>query len=154
MKRKRNSKLTWMTALCLEVITSWHWNIQFKTWFIKIAKTVFKWQRLICISSTWNNIVFSSKSIFRFFWVYLGLFKFLEVVYLFYMGLIGVQTVNIIFMTSVVRVFENLEKKFKLKVSLFSFWAIEPIRKGGNDKKFRKPHFSGKLMNRVLFSWV
>ena len=31
---------------------------------------------------------------------------------------------------------------------------MEPIRKAGNDGKFREPHFSGKLMNGVLFSWV
>ena len=37
-------------------------------------------------------------------------------------------------------------------VSGFSFWAIEPIQKDGNDGKFRKPHFSGTLVNGVLCS--
>ena len=33
----------------------------------------------------------------------------------------------------------------------FSFWAIEPIRKDKNGGKFRKPHFSGKRINEMLF---
>ena len=40
--------------------------------------------------------------------VYLGLFKILGVVYLVYLGLIGVQTVKIISLTSADRAFENL----------------------------------------------
>ena len=28
------------------------------------------------------------------------------------------------------------------------------MRKDGNDGKFRKPHFSDKLMHGVFFSWV
>ena len=87
-----------------------------------------------------------------FIWVCLS---FLGVVYLVYLGLIGVQTVNIISLIYVGTIFENLESKFILRVSGVSellFWAIEPIRKDGNDEKFRKSHFSGKLMNRVLFS--
>ena len=31
---------------------------------------------------------------------------------------------------------------------------MEPVQKDGNDEKFRKPHFSGKSINGVQFSWV
>ena len=52
---------------------------------------------------------------------------------------------------NVFKVFEDLKIS---GVSRSSFWAREPIHKDGIDRKFRKPHFSGKLMNGVLFSWV
>ena len=39
-------------------------------------------------------------------------------------------------------------------VSGFSFCAIEPIWKSGNDGIIRKLHFIGKLMYGGLFSWV
>ena len=71
---------------------------------------------------------------------------FLGVVYLVYLGLIGVQTVKIFVLTYADRVFENLGRKIQIFQMFKSFRhlsAIEPIRKDGNEGKFRKPHFSG-----------
>ena len=49
------------------------------------------------------------------------------------------------------KVFEDLKI---FAVSGISFCTLEPIRKGGNYEKFRKPHVSGKSIYGVLFSWV
>ena len=89
--------------------------------------------------------------------VFLGLFKFWRVVYLVYWDLNAVQTVKINSLTSGRSVIENLEKELKLKVSGvfgFSFSAIEPIRKDGKDRVFRKVHFCGKVINELLFLWA
>ena len=66
-----------------------------------------------------------------------------------YLGLIGPQIVQIIFLAYVGRAFENLNKKinvfiyFKISgVPRFSFWAIDLILKDRNDGKSRKPHFN------------
>ena len=68
---------------------------------------------------------------------------------------------KVIFLVYVRTVVKQLIKNLKvfkdLKISCvsgFSFLAIEPIGKDGNDGIFRKPRLSGKLMKRVLFSWV
>ena len=78
-----------------------------------------------------------------------------------YLGLVAVQTVEIIFLTHPDRVFQIWKRKYKFSkglkisgVSGFWFWAIEPIREDGNDGIFKKPGFSGKFMSQVLFSWV
>ena len=64
--------------------------------------------------------------------------------------LCGIQTLKIIYMSYLGKVLESLTKKienfqrFKFSgVSGFSFRAIEPTRKVGNDEKFRKPNFNG-----------
>ena len=64
--------------------------------------------------------------------------------------LCGIQTLKIIYMSYLGKVLESLKKKFKIfkdlkfsGVSGFSFRAIEPTRKVGNDGKFRKPNFNG-----------
>ena len=36
----------------------------------------------------------------------------------------------------------------------FLFGAEEPIWKDGNNRKFKKPHFSGNYVGGVPFSWV
>ena len=76
------------------------------------------------------------------------------------MVFVKLRLLKLFFLAYVDKVFGNLKKNknifFKdLKysgVSRFSFWAIEAIRKDGNNGKFTKPPFSGKLMSRVLFS--
>ena len=47
-------------SLTLELITSWQRRTQFKKW-LKNCETTFKWQRLVCICSTWTNTVFSNQ---------------------------------------------------------------------------------------------
>ena len=78
-----------------------------------------------------------------------------------FLDLCGIQIPKVTYMSCLGKVFESLTNKIQifedLKISsvpgLF-FCAIEPIQNAGKDGKFRKSHFSGKLMNRVLFSWV
>ena len=77
------------------------------------------------------------------------------------MGLCGIQILKVTYMSYLGDVLSARETKFKVfkdseipGVSGFSFWAIEPKEKGRNDRKVRKPQFSHKLMNGVLFSWV
>ena len=50
--------------------------------------------------------------------------------------------------------FESLTNKIQIFLRFRNFWryrvfvlCYEPIQKAGNDGKFRKPHFSGKLMH-------
>ena len=59
------------------------------------------------------------------------------------------------------KVFESLTNKFKNFQRFQNFRRFRVFvlncrakTKGQNDGKFRKPHFRGKLMNGVLFSWV
>ena len=85
----------------------------------------------------------------------MGLFKFFGVVCLVYLGLNAVETVNIVSLTSVNRVFENLENRIQIKsfrrfrVFILCYRANS---KRLNDGKFQKLHFSGKLMNEVRLS--
>ena len=54
--------------------------------------------------------------------------------------------------------FESLTNKIQFFLGFRNFrrfrvfvLCYEPIQKAGNDGKFRKPHFSGKLMYGVVF---
>ena len=117
-----------------------------QNWFVaNHILAFFKWQRLFCISFTWNSIAFCSKSLFGFFWVYLGLFKFFwgkggggGLLSLFvYLVLIAAQAVNIM-ITPVGRVFDNLGKKFQIK-SFRRFRVFVPSYKANLKRpKWRK----------------
>ena len=66
--------------------------------------------------------------------VYLGLFKILGVFLRVCLGLIGVQIVKIISLTSIARVFENLEKKIQIK-SFWRFWVFIMSYRANSKKK-------------------
>ena len=126
----------------LELIMSWHWSIEFKTWF-KNCKNIFQVAKVGLHELTLPSPQKAYLGFSRFAWVYL---RFLGVVYLFFLGLIAKLLTSFLWYLQV-EYLRTWKKKFKLNVSSvseFSFWAIEPIRKDRNDGKFGKPHFTGK----------
>ena len=80
----------------------------------------------------------------------------------FYLDLCGIHILKVTYMSYIGKVFESLTNKIQsfqrfknfqcFRVFILS--SIEPKWKDGNDGKFRKPHFSDKLMNGVVFKCV
>ena len=58
-----------------------------------------------------------------------------------FLGLRGIQVLKVTYISCLGKVFESLTNKIQISgVSGFSFWAIEPIWKAGNNGKFKKPY--------------
>ena len=76
-------------------------------------------------------------------------------------GLRGIQIPKATYMSYLGKVFESLRNKTQSFQRLKNFrhfrvfiLSYRAKRKDGNDEKFRKPQFSGKLINGELFSCV
>ena len=74
------------------------------------------------------------------------------------LGSCGIPTLEIIYMTYLGKDFDSLAKKaqsFQKIKNFRRFWLfVLSYRKDRNNGRLRKPHFSGKLMTGMLFSWV